>query len=111
MIQLTAQMHYGLEEMGCGGSPICGGLNHTGELRISNDWQIYGRSMVKTLQAADLKTGSAIVGDTLDPGSEFAISDRYLTKFGNKRGPRMRFDVVSPSPFPASAPALLAMRT
>jgi hypothetical protein len=44
--------------------------------------------MVKTLQAADLKTGSAIVGDTLDLGYEFAISDRYLTKFGNKRAGR-----------------------
>jgi hypothetical protein len=44
--------------------------------------------MVKTLQAADLKTGSAIVGDTPDPGSEFAISDRYLTKSGNKRAGR-----------------------
>jgi hypothetical protein len=50
------------------------------------------------------------VGETMDPGSEFAISDTRVSKISKQaHGSRMRFDFVSPSP--ASDPALLAMRT
>lgn len=66
--------------------------------------------MAKTFKAADRKTEDGIVGETMDPGSEFAISDTRLSKISNKHtGSRMRLEVVSPSP--ASDPVPLAMRT
>jgi hypothetical protein len=109
LIQLTAQMHYGLDaEMGCRGSPICGGPNHAWV--GSADRQRLDHLWPKHFKAADRKTEDGIVGETMDPGSEFAISDTRVSKISKQaHGSRMRFDFVSPSP--ASDPALLAMRT
>ena len=65
-----------------------------------------GRSMVKTLQAADLKTQDGSLGRAVPPGFSFAIPDRELTKIGNKHAGR--FDAAS---LDRSNPARLVKRT
>jgi hypothetical protein len=97
-------MHYGLNVGGWGVEALRFAAGQTtSEFRGS---ATTGTSVVKAFQAAELKTEDGIVGDTMDPGSEFAISDTYLTKISYKHAGRgCGLDVVSPGPAPASDPA------